>query len=81
MVSEVRYANKYKVKTSNKLLIMKEMPSQLAERAVQSCKMVLRKCLQNKTDNQITLLLARNIPRTAEHGLLAQRLMSRSTRT
>ncbi|XP_054264957.1 uncharacterized protein K02A2.6-like [Macrosteles quadrilineatus] len=52
----------------------------LAERYVQEAKLILKKCLEEKTDVYLALLHQRNIPRK-NLGSPAQRLMGRRTRT
>jgi len=53
----------------------------LAERAVQSAKQLMEKSKRDGTDVFLNLLNMRNIPRDAQLGSPAQRLMSRQTRT
>ena len=53
----------------------------LAERAVQSAKQLMEKSERDGTDVFLNLLNMRNIPRNAQLGSPAQRLMSRQTRT
>ena len=53
----------------------------LAERAVQSAKQLMEKSKRDGTDVFLNLLNLRNIPRDAQLGSPAQRLMSRQIRT
>lgn len=53
----------------------------LAERAVQTAKNIIRKCSKNKSDLQSVLLNWRNTPRNNNLDSPNQRLFSRPTRT
>jgi hypothetical protein len=53
----------------------------MVERAVQTCKRLLSKCLEDGKDVYLALLDLRNTPRGDKEGSPAQRLMGRRTKT